>query len=139
MKYLFIILFLFGSAKAQYLIVSSEAKAKAISKTFYQLSRPIKGEDVTEYLFDWKVNDSTGQAAVLIDTFVVIPKGNITVAQVDNWMTEIYGSSLTNSQKNSIRNYFANRLSIPVRDILVAGKLTLVDEQYLINNGWIKN
>jgi hypothetical protein len=138
MKYLIAILLLISTAKAQYIIVPSENKAKAISKKCYQLSRPVKGDDVTEYLFDWFVNDSTGQAAVNVDSTINIPKGNITLSQVDNWITELYGNSLTNTQKNQIRNYVSNNNLIPVKLILQYLKVTIYDYQYFIDNGWFK-
>lgn len=140
MKQLLTILFILitAGAKSQYLIVSSEDKAKAISKKFYQLSRPNNEGDVTEYLFEWINNDSTGQSAVYIDTSVSIPRGNITLAQVDNWINQIYGTSLTDSQKNAIKNYINTHPIIYVRDIIVSGILTLVSYDYLIENGWIK-
>jgi hypothetical protein len=141
MKNLLIILFLFSTAKAQvYFVIPTmnnpEAKALIVSKRFYQLIRPLKGNDVTEYLFGYVKHPTNDSVAIVIDTNFNIPKGSITATEITNWINEVYGT-LTTTQRNTLTNYINNNSLLKVARLILTARIRLWSEAELKARGWL--
>jgi len=139
-KSLITILFLFNTAFGQhYFIVPTltnpNAKALLVSKRFYQLSRPVKGGDVTEYLlaiYKHPVNDSF---CIEIDTAFNLRKGSISASHITAWIDETY-PSITTQQRNTLTNYLNNNTILRIANLILTSRIKLWTRQEMLSRGW---
>ena len=143
MKKLLIILAIVMSltASAQHYFVvptmnNALAKAQSVSRLFYGLSRPDRGTDSTEFLFQIIVHPTNDSVAIVLDTAYQIPKGPITAAVITNWITEVYGATLTTTQLNTVTNYINNNSILRVSRCIVATKFRLSKRAQMASRGW---
>ena len=106
MKTLILILLISINATAQHYFIiptmnNPETKAQNISKKFYQLSRPVQGDNVTTSLLGYIKHPLNDSIALVIDTTFQLPKGAINSTHVTNWITETY-PTLTTTQRNTL-------------------------------------
>lgn len=142
MKKLLIILVIFlsfeSSAQHYYVVPTMnnpQAKAEAVSRLFYQISRPTRGNDSTQFLFQIIKHPTNDSIAVVLDTTMVIPKGPITATQITNWITETYGT-LTTTQRNTVTNYINNNQLLRVSRMVITAKLKLWTRAQMSARGW---
>lgn len=137
MKLLIIILlFSFNVNAQQYYVVkfsNAETKAQLISKLFYKLSRPVQGTDVTEFLFGYIKHPVNDSIALVMDTAYDLPKGNITLANIDEWIDETLGN-VPNNVRNQIRNYINGNLFLRISNLV--NRLTFETREDLEARGW---
>jgi len=143
MKRLFTILAIFigiTSSAQHYFVVptmnNALAKAQSVSRLFYNLSRPDRGTDSTEFLFQIIVHPTNDSVAIVLDTTYQIPKGPITAQVITNWITEVYGASLTTTQLNTVTNYINNNSILRISRCIVAAKFKLWTRAQMTARGW---
>ena len=141
MKLLIIILLFSFTANSQhyYVVRSADAvqRAKNISKFFYKLSRPAE-MDSTRYLFDGIKHPANDSIALVIDTSLAIPRGNLTQAMVDEWVVQVY-QSLPNNIRNQLRNYVANNSVLRLSALLLLDRITLETKEEMGRRGWFNS
>lgn len=141
MKLLIIILLFSFTANSQhyYVVRSADAvqRAKNISKFFYKLSRPAE-MDSTRYLFDGIKHPANDSIALVIDTSLTIPRGNLTQAMVDEWVVQVY-QSLPNNIRNQLRNYVANNSVLRLSALLLLDRITLETKEEMGRRGWFNS
>ena len=140
MKIIFILLFIsLQSAGQHYFVIptmnNAEAKAQAVSKRFYQISRPVQGSDVTEYLFGWIKHPLNDSIAIEIDSTHQLPKGAITATQITNFITEVYGT-LTTTQLNTITNYINQNNLLRISRLIINTRFKLWTKAEMTARGW---
>lgn len=101
-----------------------EAKAKLISKRFYQLTRPNQGSDVTQYLFGWIKHPVNDSVAIEIDSTFHLPKGTLTATHITNWINETY-PTLTTTQRNTLTNYINQNNVLRISRLIITARLKL--------------
>lgn len=112
------------------------AKAQSVSRLFYGLSRPDRGTDSTEFLFQIIVHPTNDSVAIVLDTTYQIPKGPVTAQLITNWITEVYGATLTTTQLNTVTNYINNNSILRVSRCIVAAKFKLWTRAQMTARGW---
>lgn len=140
MKLLIIILFFSLNATAQHYFViptmiNPEAKAINISKKFYQLSRPTKGNDVTEMLLSYIKHPANDSIALVIDTTFDLPKGTITATHVTNWIKENY-PTLTTAQRNTLTTYINGNSKLRLGRLILSARIKLWTKEQMESRGW---
>ncbi len=141
MKLLIIILLFSFTANSQhyYVVRSADAvqRAKNISKFFYKLSRPAE-MDSTRYLFDGIKHPVNDSIALVIESSLTIPRGNLTQAMVDEWVVQVY-QSLPNNIRNQLRNYVANNSVLRLSALLLLDRITLETKEEMGRRGWFNS
>lgn len=140
MRYILTILFLISVAYGQHYFVvptmnNPENKAMMVSKRFYQLSRPVQGNDVAEFLFGWVQHPLTDSVALVLDTAMYLPKGNLTATEITNWISETYGS-LTTTQRNTLTNYINSNNLLRISRLIINTRLKLWTREEMEARGW---
>jgi len=123
MRILIIILLLSFTASGQHYFVvptmnNPENKARMVSKRFYQLSRPIKGNGSTEFAFGYIKHPTNDSIALVIDTTSALPKGILTATEITTWLNETY-TTLTTTQRNTLTNYINQNTLLRVSRLIL--------------------
>lgn len=142
MRILIIILLLSFTASGQHYFViptmnNPENKARMISKRFYQLSRPAKGSNVTEFAFGWIKHPTNDSIALVIDTTYRLPKGNLTATVITNWLNETY-PTLTTTQRNTLTNYVNSNTLLRVSRLILTARIKLWTRERMQARGWFQ-
>jgi len=114
-----------------------EAKAAAISKKFYQLSRPVQEGNTTEYLFGWIKHPTNDSIALVIDTTYRLPKGNLTATEITTWLNETY-PTLTTTQRNTMTNYVNSNTLLRVSRLILTARIKLWTRAEMEARGWFQ-
>jgi len=139
MKMLLIILLFSIKASGQlYFVVPTMTnpvtKALNASKKFYQLSRP-NLEGTTQYLFGYIKHPTNDSIALEIDSTFNLPKGNITAAEITNWITEVYGT-LTTAQRNTVTTYINSNNLFRISRLIIKARFKLWTKAEMTARGW---
>jgi len=142
MRILIIILLLSFTASGQHYFViptmnNPENKARMISKRFYQLSRPAKGSDVTEFAFGWIKHPTNDSIALVIDTTSTLPKGALTATDITNWLNETY-STLTTTQRNTLTNHVNQNQRLRISRLILTARIKLWTRAEMDARGWFQ-
>ena len=142
MKLLIIILLLSFTASGQHYFViptmnNPENKARMISKRFYQLSRPVKGSDVTEFAFGYIKHPTNDSIALVIDTTYRLPKGNLTATEITTWLNETY-PTLTTTQRNTLTNYVNSNTLLRISRLILTARIKLWTKEQMRARGWFQ-
>jgi len=114
-----------------------ENKARMISKRFYQLSRPAKGSNVTEFAFGWIKHPTNDSIALVIDTTYRLPKGNLTATEITTWLNETY-PTLTTTQRNTLTNYVNSNTLLRVSRLILTARIKLWTRAEMDARGWFQ-
>lgn len=140
MKILIIILLFSLSANGQFYYIipttnNAESKAKAISKIFYKLSRPVQGSDVTEYLFGWTKHPANDSIALVIDSTFKLPKGVISATNITNWISDTY-PTITAAQITTLTNYINSNTLLRISRLILTSRIKLWTNAQMQARGW---
>ena len=142
MRLLIIILLLSFTASGQHYFViptmnNPENKARMISKRFYQLSRPARGSDVTEFAFGYIKHPTNDSIALVIDTTYQLPKGSLTATEITTWLNETY-PTLTTTQRNTLTNYVNQNQRLRVSRLILTARIKLWTRAQMEARGWFQ-
>lgn len=142
MKLLIIILLFSFTASGQHYFViptmnNPENKARMVSKRFYQLSRPARGSDVTEFAFGYIKHPTNDSIALVIDTTYQLPKGSLTATEITTWLNETY-PTLTTTQRNTLTNYVNQNQRLRVSRLILTARIKLWTRAQMEARGWFQ-
>lgn len=142
MRLLIIILLLSFTASGQHYFViptmnNPENKARMVSKRFYQLSRPARGSDVTEFAFGWIKHPTNDSIALVIDTTSTLPKGSLTATEITTWLNETY-PTLTTTQRNTLTNYVNQNQRLRISRLILTARIKLWTRAQMEARGWFQ-
>ena len=139
---LIILLFISLQSEAQHYFViptmnNPENKARFVSRKFYQLSRPVQGQDVTMYLFGTIKHPLNDSVALVIDSAFNLPKGNISATNITEWITETY-PNITQTQINTLTNYINSNNILRISRLILTNRIKLWTYAEMEERGWFQ-
>ena len=116
-------------------MTNPETRAANISRKFYQLSRPVQGNDVTQYLFGWIKHPTNDSIALVIDSTFKLPKGVISATNITNWISDTY-PTITAAQITTLTNYINSNTLLRISRLILTARIKLWTNAQMQARGW---